>query len=420
MLLEVRDMLWGTLGTVLLIAAGLYFTVKTHFVQLDVSGNLKGIRSVLCKKSGFASAATALGGTIGAGSVVGISIGLAAGGAGSVFWMWVSGFFGMALRYAETKYAFSDRVMTKNGYIGGAMVSLERQGSKSSATVFCIAAIFVSLGTGNMTQVGSVASSLEALGVDRYICGLAAALVFGIVVLAGKRAILAANSVLVPLCCAVYLLSLLPVLTGNIGRMGDVLCEIFGSAFGIDAMTGGFTAYAFSRAVREGISRGVFSNESGMGSAPLAYCASDAADAEAQSRLGIAEIFTDTYIISTLTALCLLCGEFDSISEMMLCCYGRVGETALAVMLCVFALASMLCWHYYASVCIDFIPHGDIPGRVYPWLSVIAAFLGAVIPQSTVWAIADIFNLLMVLPNLYMLFLKVRKVNGDKSDIRSL
>lgn len=300
------------------------------------------------------------------------------------------------------------------------MVSLERQGSKSSATVFCLAAIFVSLGTGNMTQVGSVASSLEALGVDRYICGLAAALVFGLVVLAGKRAILAANSVLVPLCCAVYLLSLLPVLTGNIGRMGDVLCEIFGSAFGIDAMTGGFTAYAFSRAVREGISRGVFSNESGMGSAPLAYCASDAADAEAQSRLGIAEIFTDTYIISTLTALCLLCGGFDSISEMMLCCYGRVGETALAVMLCVFALASMLCWHYYASVCIDFIPHGDIPGRVYPWLSVIAAFLGAVIPQSTVWAIADIFNLLMVLPNLYMLFLKVRKVNGDKSDIRSL
>lgn len=409
MILYLRDMLWGILGTMLLFAAGLYFTFKNKFVQLDLKGNIKSAVRMLGKKGGFSAAATALGGTIGAGSVIGVSIGIAAGGAGSVFWMWVSGFLGMALRYAETKYAFADRIKTDRGFIGGAMVSLKKLGGNLSSTLFCVSAVFVSLGTGNMTQTGSVADALEMLGVSRFICGLSAALIFGAVTLAGKKAILAANSFLVPVCCAAYLLSLVPVLLDCMPYMGGILSSIFASAFGFDAFTGGITAYAFSRAVREGISRGVFSNESGMGSAPLAYCAVGSADAEQQARFGIIEIFTDTYIISTLTAFCLIGGGFDSMPDMMACYYGDIGTTALAVMLCVFAMASMLCWHYYAIICIDFIPHGKKVLNIYYFVSVLAAFAGAVIPQNTVWAIADIFNLLMVLPNLYMLFLKTMK-----------
>lgn len=399
-----------TLGTVLLVSAGVCFTLKNRLVQFDVAKNAKSITAVFGKNGGFAAAATALGGTIGAGSIMGVSIGISAGGAGSVFWMWISGILGMALRYTETKYAFEDRIRSGGGYIGGAMVSLKKLGSNTAATVFCISAVFVSLGTGNMTQVGSVADALEKQGVSRLLCGVLAALIFGAVIIAGKKAILKANSLLVPLCCAAYLISLLPVFADEITGIGDTLGLIVSSAFGFDAAVGGFCAYAFSRAVREGISRGVFSNESGMGSAPLAYCGVNNADAEMQARFGIIEIFTDTFVISTLTALCLIGGGFDSTSEMMACYYGRFGEIMLAVMLCVFAMASMLCWHYYAAVCIDFIPHGKLVGRIYPFISTLAAFAGAVMPDTAVWAIADIFNLLMVLPNLYMLFLKTSKV----------
>ncbi len=409
MILYLRDMLWMTLGTVLLVSAGIRFTVKNRFVQFEIAKNIKSAAAVVGKKGGFAAAATALGGTIGAGSVMGVSIGIAAGGAGSVFWMWVSGILGMALRYTETKYAFEDRIKTQNGHIGGAMVSLKKLGSNTASTVFCISAVFVSLGTGNMTQVGSVADVLEIRGISRITCGIFAALIFGAVIIAGKKAILKANSVLVPVCCAAYLLCLVPVFADGMPHMADTFANIFSSAFGFDALAGGFTAYAFSRAVREGISRGVFSNESGMGSAPLAYCGVENVDAETQARFGIIEIFTDTFVISTLTALCLLCGGFDGTPEMMAYYYGEYGEIMLAVMLCIFAMASMLCWHYYAAVCIDFIPHGSTVGRIYPFVSALAAFAGAVIPDTTVWAIADIFNLLMTLPNLYMLFLKTLK-----------
>lgn len=409
MILHLRDLLWGLFGTLLLTASGVYFTFKTRFIQLDIRGNAKSVFASLCKKGGFSAAATALGGTIGAGSVAGMAIGIAAGGAGSVFWMWVSGFFGMALRYAETKAAFSDRVKTGHGYSGGAMVSLEKHGHHIAATLFCISAVLVSLGTGCMTQTASVADALEGTGVPRLMCAVCAALIFGAVITFGKKAILAANSFLVPLCCLAYLMSLLPMLADGIPRIPDTLGLIMRSAFGFDAMAGGFVAYGFSRAVREGVSRGVFSSEIGMGSAPLAYCAVENADAEQQARSGIAEIFTDTYIISTLTAICLISGGHDSVQSLMRLYYGEAGETALSVMLCVFALASMLCWHYYATVCIQHISTGRTPMAIYACVSVAAAFSGAVIPTGTVWAVADIFNLLMIIPNIFMLFLKARK-----------
>ncbi|GEM_PF-3141461 len=409
MLVYLRDILWNALGVLLIVFGGVYFTVKSGFVQFKVKDNLQSISKALCREGGFAAMATALGGTVGAGSVVGVAVGIAAGGAGSIFWMWISGLLGMALRYTETKYALSDRIRHKGKYIGGAMVSLSRLGCHRMSRLFCVAAIIVSLGTGSMTQSGAASASLEVYGVNKYALGALIALaVLGVVVF-GKSAVLKADAVIVPICCGTYILLLMPIIFCHIDKLPKVLGEIFASAFGFDSVTGGFAAFALARAVREGVTRGTFSTECGMGSAPLCYCGVQDFDIESKAKLGIAEIFTDTFIISTPTALCLLCGGYSSSVQMMGAFYGSFGKAIICVLVCVFAIAAMLGWYYYAGVCIEFLSDKKSLCRIYTALSVASAFAGAVLPQNAVWAIADIANLFMLLPNMYMLFVKVKK-----------
>lgn len=400
MMVFLRDLLWSGAGILLLTGFGIYFTVLTRFIQLRPSRILRRTLFARGNKGALKSFVTALGGTVGAGSITGVALGIAVGGAGSIFWMWISGFFGMALRYAETVAVQGDTVYISGRPVGGAMVSLKKLGKKYAAYLFCCMTLAVSICTGCIAQSNAAAAAYGS----KFTIGAALALLFLLTVLGGKNGIIKISNIIMPLCCFSYLGMLAVILFRNAGQLPDVFARIFYGAFDLKAMAGGSTA-GMLIAMREGFSRGVFSNESGMGSAPLAY-----ASAEAAPEWGVLEIFADTFIISTLSALCLLCSGADSVQNMFLSYFGQTGVHIFGILMCFFALASMLCWNMYGRTVLDFMRAHRYVVAAYALISAAAILLGAVFTAQSAWYVADIFNLLMILPNLYLLTLKGKKI----------
>ncbi len=405
-----RDILWSGAGILLLTGFGIYFTFAFRFIQLRPRHILRSTILAEDGKSAARSFVTALGGTVGAGSITGVALGIAVGGAGSIFWMWVSGFFGMALRYAETKAVHGDTVDICGRRIGGAMVSLSKLGKSGAAKMFCFMTLAVSLCTGCLAQSNAAAASYEC----RTVVGILLAAIFIITVIRGSEGIIKLSNIIMPLCCFTYIAMLCIILCRNLSSLPDAFCRIFTEAFSLKAMAGGSTA-GMLIAMREGFSRGVFSNESGMGSAPLAYASADAAP-----EWGVLEIFADTFIISTLSALCLLSADANSMYDMFLSHFGMAGVHILGVLMCCFALASMLCWNMYGRTVLEYMKAGKALLTAYAVVSAAVVLLGAVVNQQSAWYIADIFNLLMILPNLYLLTLKGKsiydcnKIHGTK------
>lgn len=410
----IRDALWSFPLVALLLVSGGYFTLRTKCFQLrplrickrtvgTLFGKAKGKRSML------AAVSTALGGTVGVGSITGVAYGIAVGGAGSIFWMWISGFFGMALKYAEVYLAVKHRKKTENGYIGGTPFALAEAGYKRLGTLFAFLCVFASFGVGNLAQVGSLTETAEALGIPAAACGVVCTLFLAFAVFGGRERIGKLNTFLVPAASLVYLGMIGWALLTHLHALPDAFARIFKEAFGMRAAWGGISGSLLALAMREGFARGVFSNEAGVGSSPLAHAASGEGDPQKQGEWGAFEILADTFLVSTVTALALLCVGADRVTVLFSLAFGGIGPWIFALLMAVFAFASILSWCYYSEVCLIYLhlPHGQ---TVYRLLTVCTAFAGACISMDALWAAADILGALMILPNLFLLFLKRNEI----------
>ena len=413
-ILQLRDLLWGFPTVALLFVSGGYFTLRTKCFQLHPFRICRRTVGALFerapdKRTLLASVSTALGGTVGVGSITGVAFGIAVGGAGSIFWMWVSGFFGMALKYAEVYVAVRHRKQTADGFVGGTPYALANAGYKRTGALFACLCILASFGVGNLAQIGSLTETALELGIPSAVCGAVCALLLAIAVFGGRKRIGALNSVLVPCASAVYLGMVIWILLAHLPSVPDAFARIFSEAFGMRAAWGGVSGSLIAVSVREGFARGVFSNEAGVGSSPLAHAASGEGDPQKQGEWGAFEILADTFLVSTFTAVALLCVKADRVTLMFGYAFGTVGTWIFAVLMAIFAFASILSWCYYSEVCLVFLqlPHGE---TVYRLLTVCVTFAGACIPMRTLWAVSDILNALMIFPNLFLLFLKRNEI----------
>lgn len=417
---KLAEILWGVPMMVLLLFVGVVMTLRTNFVQVrKLPAAFRQVGESLRQddRSGFRAVCTALAATVGTGNIAGVAGAISFGGPGAVFWMWVAAFFGMATKYAEVVLA--KKYSTEDGK-GGPMYYIRRgMGEKFRplAAWFAFGAVLASLGMGNMTQVNTVASVMvKALPtvpprVTALFTGVCTAWIVGIVTVGGAKRIGQVMEKLIPLMAGIYIATMAIVLVVHRQALGAAAVEIFCGAFSPKAVLGGGVGIGIRQAVRWGVSRGVFSNEAGLGSAPIAHAGSSLSGEE-QGLLGIFEVFFDTVVLCSLTAFALLvCGReipygtaagAELAVGAMETVFGSWASGIAAVVLTLLALATVISWQLYGFRAAEYL-WGTAGAKGYALCYAAAVILGATMDLSQVWALADVCNGLMCLPNLIAL-----------------
>ena len=411
----IRDLLWSFPVVSLLIISGGYFVYKTKFRILcpvclikDTLG--KSIKSSENKMKLLASVSTALGGTVGVGSIMGVSLALNVGGAGSIFWMWVSGLCGMGLKYAEVFIAVKHRKRLGDGsFAGGAPYALTEIGHSGLGKMFAFLTVFASFGVGNMTQISALTDCVSEIGISPLVCGAICAGFLAFAVFGGQNRIGKINLFSVPAASFIYIFIMGYILCLRFQSIPGVFLRILKEAFGLRSAVGGISGVIFAAGIREGFARGIFSSEAGVGSSPLAHASSGEGDPCKQGEWGAFEVLVDTFFVSTLTAFALLSTGNHKVSGLFVSLLGTAGLWLFIGLTVVFAFSSILSWCFYADVCLTFlhIPYGK---AVYRGLCVAVVLLGSFLPASIFWVTADILNALMMFPNLFLLFLTRKEI----------
>lgn len=415
---------------VILLGTHIYFTFRLKFIQKYIFTAIKLSISKDEKATGdispFGALASALAATIGTGNIVGVSIAVALGGPGAVLWCWFTGVFGMATKYAESLLAVKYRVKTKDGrMIGGPMYTiLNGLNLKWLAVLFSIFTAIAAFGIGNTVQANSVASVIEkSIGIPNYITGIFMAVLVGLVVLGGVKSISKVSSALVPFMAILYILGCIIILIMNINYLNETFILIIKSAFTPQAAGGGFIGSTVMMAARLGIMRGLYSNESGMGSAPIFAAAARSKNPVRQGLISMTGTFWDTVIICPLTGLVVVSsilknsslfiglegGEIPSVAFAQL---PYIGLFILNIGIVLFAFTTILGWIYYGEKSIEFL-FGASSIKYYRVIFCIAVFFGAIISLNLVWGFADTMNALMVLPNILSLWLLSKVVSSE-------
>lgn len=432
-LLFLHDVLWGPFGACLLLAVGCYLTLCAGFPQFTLLGRSLGILRRKPKGEGvtpFQALCTALAATVGTGNIVGVTGAILLGGPGAVFWMWVCGILGMATKFSEVTLASLFRVKRGEEYVGGPMYMITQGLPRRFhflAVLYSIFGVAAAFGVGNATQISAVAGGfhqiLDLLGREEtffgnLLLGLSMSAVVGFVLLGGVHRIARAAEKLVPAAAVGYLLLCLWVIAGNPGALPGALKSIVVGAFSPGALTGGTVGSLFV-CLSVGLSRGVFTNEAGMGTASIAYCGSSANSGVEMGILGLLEVFVDTILICTLTALAVLCSGVpipygadsgaDLAPEIFRAACGPWAAVLLTVFLSVFALATVLGWGLYGTRCGQFL-FGNRFSRPFVFAQMAGMTLGAVMKSEIVWLLAETVNGLMVIPNLCALVLLSREL----------
>lgn len=414
----VSGFIWGNGLIFLLLFTGLLFTVKLGFIQFRFIPQL--VRSVKdCGKSrengGISQLKTvcmSLGTAMGTGNITGVASAIAIGGAGAVFWMWVSAFFGMAIVYSENYLALKYR---RSGECTGPMAYLKYGlGSNVLAAVFAVFCIIAALGMGGMVQVSSFASALNGCcRVSPYITGGISFILIYLVIKGGADRIGSAAQALLPLVTAVYTIISLTVIFTHKENIIPVFTKIFTEAFEPAPVAGGAAGFAVSRAVSAGIRRGIFSNEAGLGSSPILHSAAENGSPSMQGMWSMFEVFFDTIICCTITALVILtaAGESLSVSGAFSTVLGRGADAFLTVSMGIFAFCTIIGWYYCGETAFSCIfSSGE---KSFCLLFSAFSALGAVVTPETVFILSDIFNGLMAFPNLAGLLLLSNKVKKE-------
>ncbi len=418
---NINKVVWGVPMLVLLVGTHLFFTFRLKFIQRHI---FKAIKLSVTKDSHsegdisqFGALATALAATIGTGNIVGVATAVALGGPGAVLWCWLTGLFGIATKYSEGLLAVKYRVKTSDGtMLGGPMYALER-GAKMKwlGILFAIFTTVACFGIGNMTQANSITSMLKtSFNVNPYISGAVIAVAAGIVLIGGVKSIARVCESLVPFMALFYVLGCITVLFINAPYIPEAIVTIFTRAFTVQAAAGGFVGSTIIAAMRYGIARGLFSNESGMGSAPIAAAAATTSNPVRQALVSMSGVFWDTIIVCALTGLVLVSSiikypALGSLSggDLTAMAFEKVhifGRYILAVGLVTFAFSTILGWAYYGERAFEYL-FGKKPMILFRIVYSVVIFVGSVSANQLVWDIADTFNAFMAIPNLICLLL---------------
>ena len=418
---QISSALWGWPMIILLLGTHLFLTIRLRFPQAKI---FTAIRLSVTKDdhatgdvSQFGALATSLAATIGTGNIVGVATAVAFGGPGAVLWCWLTGVFGIATKYAEGLLAIKYRVQTENGeMLGGPMYALER-GLKMKwlAVLFCVFTAIAAFGIGNTVQANSISMLLnESWGISTYVTGGILCLLLALVILFGLKGISKVCSTLVPFMAAFYIVGCIIILWLNAAYLKDTVVLIFNSAFTPQAAGGGFMGTTVMMAARFGIARGLFSNESGLGSAPIVAAAARTRNPVRQALVSSTGTFWDTVIICALTGLVLVSSiiaypEIDhtqggALTKMAFGKIPYIGPAILSVGILTFAFSTILGWSYYGEKAMEYL--GGKKWIIYYRIAYIAAaFVGSVMNLTVVWNIADSMNALMAIPNLIALLL---------------
>lgn len=445
----VNGFIWGVPAMICIIGVGLLLSVRTRFIQVRKFGAaLKNTIGKIFDKtqakdgsmSPFQAVCTALAGTVGTGNIAGVAGAIALGGPGAIFWMWCSAFLGMCTKFSEVTLAIHFREKNTNGeYVGGPMYYIKNGLSKKwhfLAVLYALFGVLTVFGTGNATQVNTIVSSIHsALHNLHIIDGTVderANLIFGIfiaafvamVLLGGIQRIGQVSEKLVPFMAALYVILAIGVVILHISRVPAVFAMIFKSAFTPQAATGGIIGSMFL-SMKKGVSRGIFSNEAGLGTGSIAHACADTNNAVHQGMFGIFEVFMDTIVICTLTGLVILLGAPNIVygqaagAELTIsgftATYGGWVSIFTAVAMCCFAFSTIIGWGLYGSRCIEFLG-GEKLVRPFLVAYSFVSIIGATINLGLLWDIADTFNGLMAIPNLIALLIlsgQVKKLAID-------
>lgn len=443
---KVDGWVWGWTLIVLILAAGIWLTVRTGFVQVFHLG--KALKFMVKNEEGgegevtsFGALCTALSATIGTGNIVGVATAICLGGRGALFWMLVAAFFGMATKYAEGFLAIKYRDRKDDGhYLGGPFLYIEKgMGPKWKwlAKLFALFGVLAGLmGIGTITQINGITTAINnffdpnaaniafSIGESSYtwatvIGGIVVTLCVALVVIGGIKSISKVSEIVVPFMAITYVLFVLIIVFTHLSSIPAAVVSVVKMAFSIKAVTGAGVGITLKIAMQKGIGRGIFSNEAGLGSAPIAAAAAKTKDTVRQGLVTMTGTFIDTIVICTLTGLSIVLtnadnlyqeGSFEGVNittaawQNGLPWNGRISAFVLMVCLAFFAFTTILGWDYYSEKCIEYLTGNEKVVKVYRYVYILAVFIGPYLTVSAVWNIADIFNGLMAFPNLIALF----------------
>lgn len=418
-LTELSGFLWGWPMIILLLGTHLFLTIRLRFPQRHI---FKAIRLSVKKDpdatgdvSQFGSLATALAATIGTGNIIGVATAIALGGPGAVLWCWLTGVFGISTKYAEGLLAIKYRVKTKDGkMLGGPMYALERGlGWKWMAILFALFTALAAFGIGNTVQANAIATvTYESYGISPFLTGAVICLLTGAVVLGGVRSIARVCSMLVPFMAAFYVMGCIYILCVNGPFLWPALKLICQAAFSPEAAGGGFVGSTVMMAARFGIARGLFSNESGMGSAPIVAAAAQTRNPVRQALVSSSGTFWDTVVICALTGMVIVSSvlaypdiDFSNGATLTKDAFAKIpviGRPLLTFGLLTFAFSTILGWCYYGERAVEYL-RGKSWVIGYRIVYIAAVFIGSVMNLALVWNLADCMNALMAIPNLLSL-----------------
>lgn len=443
-LVKVDNFVWGIPLIVLILVVGIYLTIRLGLLQ--VRHLPKALKFMVKNEEGgegevtsFGALCTALSATIGTGNIVGVAtaLGILAGGPGALFWMWIAAFFGMATKYAEGFLAIKYRTISEDGHVlGGPFYYIEHgMGEKWKwlAKIFAFFGACVGLfGIGTFSQVNGIASATQGFfdpnkqhlvsifghdySVVTVITAVVLAICVGLVVIGGIKRIATVSQIIVPFMAILYIVAILVLIGANIGKLPDAIVQVVQGAFGIKPIAGGMIA-SIAISMRNGIARGIFSNESGLGSAPIAAAAAQTKEPVRQGLVSMTGTFIDTIVICTMTGLAIvMMGSWqntalegiqvttDAFQKGLYFLPSQAASLILMLCLVFFAFTTILGWNYYGERCLEYLSNGNEKAvKIYRWLYIAAVFIGPYMTVAAVWTIADIFNGLMAIPNLIAL-----------------
>ena len=448
---KISGFVWNNILLFVLLGAGLYFTIRTGFVQIRHFGrawnrvfgdfSLSGSKAGKDGMSSFQALATAIAAQVGTGNIAGCATAIVGGGPGAIFWMWLAAFFGMATIYGEACLAQATKITDKNGEVTGGPVYYITKAfggafGKFLAGFFAVAIILALGFMGNMVQSNSISDAFKtAFGVPAWIIGIAVAVIAAFIFLGGIGRIASFTEKCVPIMAALYLLGGLIILIINIKNVPGAFASIFTGAFTPEAVVGGGAGIAVREAIRRGVSRGLFSNEAGMGSTPHAHAIAKVDKPQDQGEVAMVGVFIDTFVVLTMTALVILStgvlnGKFGADNDNFTGTavaqaafehgFGGLGPKFVALCLLFFAFSTIIGWYFFARQNVKYL-FGDKAIVPFTVIGIICIFCGSLLKVDLVWNLSDLFNGLMVLPNiLALLFLggKIAKfAKGDKVEM---
>lgn len=460
-LVKIDDLVWGVPLIVLIISCGVWLTIRTGLLQVFHLG--KALRFMVKNEddghgevTSFGALCTALSATIGTGNIVGVASAIAAGGPGALFWMEVAAFFGMATKYAEGLLAIKYREIDEDGHVlGGPFYYIEKgMGKNWKWLAKCFAAfgaIAGLLGIGTITQINGITSAAQnffdpqkanvvftigsgdtatAITMTTIIAGIIVTVCTALVVIGGLQRIARVSEIVVPFMAVIYIVCGMLILITNVSAIPNAIYQIFVGAFNPQAVAGGIVGVTIKVAVQKGVARGIFSNEAGLGSAPIAAAAAQTKEPVRQGLVTMTGTFIDTIIICTMTGLSIvISGGWKPEmglegAEITMYAFQNalpfppaVGSFLLMICLAFFAFTTILGWDYYSERCLEYLANGNMGiVKVFRWLYIIAVAIGPYLTVSAVWTIADIFNGLMAIPNIIALLALSGVVASETKD----